>query len=206
MSAKEQTENGWNPLFALRTVRLAKSCQQYSWPLANKNNLVCKCTDLAKLQDFPNKLPTWRMSHYLVSGWGRGAVLFLTLQSMSFPCLIWVLTFWEKCHFNRLSILFRSWQFDFRSQIFKYYLTLLVREFSTLIWRSFWFLISKESKMQYSCETQIRKRKAFPVLGVRCWDSFPNSSKIVNKQVINHETFGFQTRFIICEAFVQPSQ
>ena len=53
---KSRQENGWNPLFALRTVRLIKSCQQYSWPLANKNNLICKCTDLAKLQDFPNKI------------------------------------------------------------------------------------------------------------------------------------------------------
>ena len=53
---KSRQKNGWNPLFALRTVRLVKSCQQYSWPLANKNNLICKCTDLAKLQDFPNKI------------------------------------------------------------------------------------------------------------------------------------------------------
>ena len=83
---KEQT-NGWNPLFALRTVRLAKSCQQYSWPLANKNNLVCKCTDLAKLQDFPNKLYDLVIDLYLVSGWGRGAVLFFNLTVNEFSSL-----------------------------------------------------------------------------------------------------------------------
>ena len=117
---QSRQENGWNPLFALRTVRLVKSRQQYSWPLANKNSLIyvgaliwqsCKISQI--------KLPTWLVTHHLVSGWGRGAVLSVILQSMSFPRLIWVLTFWEKCmslmSLSPTANLFHSRQLD-RSQ------------------------------------------------------------------------------------------
>ena len=134
---KSRQENGWNPLFALRTVRLVKSCQQYSWPLANKITLYVSALIWQSCKISQIKLPTWLVTHHLVSGWGRGAVLSIILQSMSFPRLIWVLTFWEKC-MNLMSLSptanpLHSWQLD-RSQYKLVFLFILYQKMQYKLW------------------------------------------------------------------------